>query len=261
MTASQSNSPFLWSKRRVALVGLCAAVAAGVAVHLDAGEFILLVVFPCLAWLVWKRLGISGIGMVFWAAALELMTWASAITIRSEGNVFVIIPFAILMLAAVACVLAAVIAMLVSAWWRPPLRRRNLLGALLVPVASVVLALAVDSLLLGARELRIARCFRENRAILQALVDDVDAISQRLGRVPKNEEELVKLREEPMPRIPWPEWGHHDLRYHAISEHRFALCFGGIDAEGVYVYDSGTPERGWCPSWRPPWRSQGNPSE
>lgn len=261
MITGQPNSAVWWNRRRVVLVGLIAALAAAIAVYLDAVEAIPLVVFPCLAWLVWKRLAVSPIGLAFWAASLELMTWALAIAGRSEGNVFDLIPCTVLTFAALACIVAAVTTMLISAWrWRT-LRRWNLLGAALAPVAAVLLVCAVHPLFHGARHLRIARYFHENRATLQALIDDVDAISQRLGRVPKDEDELVALRKQPMPRIPWPQWGAHELSYHAMGEHHYALSFGGIDAEGFYVYDSGAPERGWYHCRKPPWALDDVPSE
>lgn len=88
----------------------------------------------------------------------------------------------------------------------------------------------------------------------------MDAVSSRLGRVPKDEGELIALRKQPMPRIPWPYWGSHELDYHAMGEQHYRLSFGGIDAEGFYVYDNGTPERGWYHR-RPTWTSDGVPSE
>jgi hypothetical protein len=261
MITGQSKPPAWRNKRRVALVGLIAVLAAAIAVYLDAVEAIPLVVFPCLAWLMWKGLGVTAIGLAFWAASLELMSCALAIGARSEGNIFAVIPFTMLTFAALACILAAVITMLISAWRYRPLRRWNLLGAVLAPVAAVLLVCAVHPLFHGARHLRIARYFHENRATLQALIDDVDVISRRLGRVPRNEAELVALRKQPMPRIPWPQWGTHELSYHAIGERHFALVFGGIDAEGFYVYDSGTPERGWYHCWKPTWASAGRSAE
>ena len=246
---AHSKSAPWWNKRRVALAGLIVVLV----VYLDVAEAIPVIVFPCLAWLVWKRFGISAIALALGVAGLELMTSAGIIAVRSEGNIFTMIPFAFMTVAGMACIVAAVITMLISAWRRPARRRQYLLGALLAPVAAVLLMCAVQLLFQGARHLRIARYFHANKATLQALIDDVGAVSSRLGRVPEDEDELISLRKEPMPRIPWPYWRSHALNYHAMGDRHYRLSFGGIDAEGFYVYDNGTPERGWYRCWTPPW--------
>jgi hypothetical protein len=166
------------------------------------------------------------------------------------------LPWAALLVAALVALALASIAFLVRACCSKQHRRRNAVAVAASPVVFVLAFCALQQFSCSTHELRIARQLRANRPVRQALIDDVGAIAERSGRVPKNEEELVKLRGRPMPVIPWPHWGRHNIQYRAISDERFVLYFGGIDAEGFYVYDSGTPERGWY--WSPwhevPWR-------
>lgn len=158
-----SKSATWWNKRRVALAGLIAVLAIALATilafYLDVIEAIPVVVFPCLAWLVWKRFEISPVALPFWVGGLEFMTFAGIIAVRSEGNMFTMIPIAILTLAGLACIVAAAMGMLISAWRRPAHRRLYLLGAVLAPVAAVLLMCAVETLFQGARHVRIARYF------------------------------------------------------------------------------------------------------
>jgi hypothetical protein len=243
--ADQYNLPIQWRILLVVLALLIVIAFTVIAVDMDVAEAIPLVGVPFLAWLAWKIFGVSGVGMIFWAISLELGAWAIAIATRAEGDVFAIIPFYLLFLVTVACILFAEITIVVYAIYLKTKPRRNLLAALIAPILLVLLAFLVISLYGGARQLRIARYLQTNGPTFQALIDDVDTISLRLGRVPNDEEELVELRKQPMPRIPWPHWGGHDIQYHAIDENRFELYFGGIDMERLYVYDSSAPEKGW----------------
>jgi hypothetical protein len=236
------------------------ALLTALALYLDLPELVPAVGFPWLAWVVWRRLHVSAIGMALGAVSLELVTWADSIASRSEGNIFMILPWAALLVGALVVALLAIVAFLVRAWRSKPNWRREVIAAAAAAPVFVLAFFAVCQFFWGANELRIARQLRANRPVWQALIDDVAAISQRLGRVPREQSELVKLRGKPMPIIPWPHWGRHDIRYRAISAERFALSFGGIDAEGLYVYDSGAPERGWYWSFDPVGRPLVKPS-
>ena len=69
----------------------------------------------------------------------------------------------------------------------------------------------------------------------KTLLSEIDAISKRLGRVPKDEAELIELCGKPMPEIGWDE----DCHYYATDANHFELHLG------EWVYDSRTPERGF----------------
>jgi hypothetical protein len=212
-----------------------------------------------LAWPVQRWLRVSAAGVAAAAVSIALLTGAGSILSRSEGDPFAFLPSFALLLAALASLGVACVIFVVCAcrWQRD--RRRNAIAAVAVPLAIVLLSPAVGLILGEARRLRVARQFRENQPVLQGLIDEVEAVSRRLRRVPESEKELVKLRGQPMPSIPWPSWGCHTVHYQAIGTQRFLLHFGidysvGTDACMYYVYDGGAPERGWrcVSSTRPP---------
>jgi hypothetical protein len=233
----------------VALAATALVPVTALVLYFDVPEAVPAIGIPCLACLLWRRLQVSAVGMAAAAVTLELAIWEEGIGWRMEGNVFMLIPMELLLLAALGGLVIACVAFLVAACRSKQRRRRNALAVAGAPLAIVLTFFAIHGFLFGARELRIARQMRANQPVLQALIDEVDAIAARSGRVPRSEEELVRLQGKPMPSVPWPHWGRHGVHYRAISAERFALYFGGIDAEGYYAYDSGAPERGW--HWRP----------
>ena len=85
------------------------------------------------------------------------------------------------------------------------------------------------------------RCFGVHSLPIKTLLSDIDAISKRLGRVPKAEGELIELRSKPMPEINW-EGETYRIGYHATDVGHFEL---ELHLGDVWVYDSRTPEKGW----------------
>ena len=83
------------------------------------------------------------------------------------------------------------------------------------------------------------RCFGVRSLPIKTLLGDIDALSKRLGRVPKAEEELIELQGKPMPEISW-EGETYRIGYRATDAKHFELHMGN-----VWVYDSRTPEEGW----------------
>jgi hypothetical protein len=249
MDTSAPRLPSWLNVPSVLIAALAFALLTALALYLDVPELVPAIGFPWLAWVVWRRLHVSAIGMALGTISLGLMTWGGSIASRSEGDIFMILPWAVLLGTALVGTLLACVAFLIRACRSKQYRRRNAIAIAVSPVVFVLAFCALQQFGYGTSQLRIARQLRAHRPVLQALIDDVAAISQRLGGVPRDQSELVKLRGKPMPVIPWPHWGHHNVQYRAIGAERFALYFGGIDAEGYYAYDSGAPERGWYWSW------------
>ena len=227
MGTGEVRFPLRFSVRGVLIAALAFALLTALALYVNLPELVPAIGFAWLAWVVWRRLHVSAIGMALGAISLGLMTWGGGIASRSEGNIFTILPWAALLVAALVGLALASIAFLVRACCSKQHRRRNAIAVAASPVVFVLAFCALQQFGYGAHELRIARQLKENRPVLQALIDDVDAISRRSGRVPKNREELVKLRGKPMPIIPWPHWGHHNLQYRAISAERSRCISAG----------------------------------
>ena len=87
-------------------------------------------------------------------------------------------------------------------------------------------------------------CFGVHSVPIKTLLSDIDAISKRLGRVPKDEAELVKLRGKPMPEISRGLGGDfHRIDYYATDANHFWLEIY-YDEEFWYYYSS-VPQQGW----------------
>lgn len=219
------------------------AIAAALAMYLDVAELLPGIGIPFLAWFVWKRFGVSTIGVVLGVVSLELLTVAGSFMSRSDGNIFDLIPLQILMVSALVGVCASSVAFLVYACFSRVRRWRNAFGVVATPVLFILAAFAIQPIFYVSCEWRKERRWGVNSEPMRRLLRDIDVISQQLGRVPKSTEELEKLRRERMPEFRWGWHTTHSIRYRAVDARRFQLYFG-YDM-GEWLYDSGTPEKGW----------------
>ena len=88
----------------------------------------------------------------------------------------------------------------------------------------------------AAGRLRIDAASRTTSWHWRTLIAEVDAVSERLGRVPDGPDELAKVRGRSLPQVPWAHSGRDSICHHAIGADRFLLyCF--MDGEGMYFYD------------------------
>jgi hypothetical protein len=93
----------------------------------------------------------------------------------------------------------------------------------------------------------------ENKPIMQNILEDVETIHKRLGRVPNDEYEIFDLHKKPLPCI--------NLRgqvllmhYKRIDSDNYKIWFQNVtDVGNVYIftYDSRKPECGWIRSGTP----------
>jgi hypothetical protein len=92
-------------------------------------------------------------------------------------------------------------------------------------------------------ELRISK---ENQAIRESIVLEVEAVRARLGRAPADQSELEVILGRPLPSV--SEYGHElSIRYHTEGANDFILehlSFGN----GDYLnYHSNAANAGWTP--------------
>ena len=156
---------------------------------------------------------------------------------HSRGSIFDLIPFTILIFAAIGSMLASIAVFLGHAFLSRTQRRQNVLTA----VASCVLSIAW--FFVGTEAAHILNDWERGREIarsgLPEFLADLQAVTERLGRAPKDEDEAVTLVGRHLPSL--PSWG--PIGYESLGGKHFALGFG-YDM-GCYEFDSERPERGW----------------
>jgi hypothetical protein len=94
-----------------------------------------------------------------------------------------------------------------------------------------------------AEEARVAKLNAEARA---EILVDVNAICSRLGRLPEDERELVRLMARPMPEV---QVGHRlvPIEYHRTGPGSFNLYHMEWTYADYFLYDSKAPQTGWTP--------------
>ncbi len=220
--------------------GLLMAVISGIAVAMDLPELIPLVVFPCLGWWAWRAFRISGLGIILLVVTMELVTGYASSVYRCSFYVglgwFVVLSFP-----TVVCMFGSILAFLVKAQVLGEQRRRNLLaiaGACVLPIVwFVVGGRGAGMLAEWQLQREIARCG------VSEFIAELNAVTERLGRAPKDEKEVVELLGKPLPVVPGHRVARYYVRYQAVGGKRFFLTFG--DALDGKVYDSEKPDRGW----------------
>ncbi len=234
---SEPEPQSLIVRRNKLLTGTALLLSCGLTVLLDLPELILAIAIPCLAWFVWHTYRVSGLGTVFAVVTLELITAIVSIFYHSRGSIFDVIPFTILIFASIGSMLASIAVFLGHAFLSHAQRRQNVLTA----VASCVLSIAW--FFVGTGAARILNDWERGREIarsgLPEFIADLQAVTERLGRVPKDEDEAATLVGRPLPSL--PSWG--PIGYESLGGKHYVLGFG-YDM-GCYEFDSERPERGW----------------
>jgi hypothetical protein len=93
------------------------------------------------------------------------------------------------------------------------------------------------------REAELARLAKVDAATVLAIVEDVEAVHAKLGRAPKDQEELESHLGKQMPHV-------HDhgyptpIMYWRTGENSFILQYELWDTDD-WIYDSRQPNSGW----------------
>jgi hypothetical protein len=181
------------------------------------------------------------IGVVLGTIGLGLLISTECIGYRAEspGDLILCVPAFI---CGALFTTAGFLAMVVSAWRRELFRGLNAAAAFVLVLAFVLFVGVLHPLVSRLREARFASPRHVTAETLQAVVSEVDQVCGRLGRIPRDQKELVSLLGKPM-----PQWSTDRFRermyYRQIDPDRYELGFG--EDFGWFVYDSGTPDRGW----------------
>jgi hypothetical protein len=120
------------------------------------------------------------------------------------------------------CVAASVLAFLVAAVKRRKGQAANCGGCVLALFTLIIPATAANTI---HRSLWRQDDIQETTRTLvtvHKLAQDIDSIRARLGRLPKDERELVRLRGKPMPLF---GSGHHPISYYRVSDSDYLLNF------------------------------------
>jgi hypothetical protein len=221
------------------LVAVALALLFGLAILFDLPELIPAVAIPCLAWYVWRIYRIGVAGTMLGVISLELVTGIVSVMYRSVGSIFDFMWIQLLIIPAIGFMLASIVTFLVRAWLSHERRRRNLIAAVMACVLPVLW------FIFGPRGAAMLSQWELQREIVRVglpeFVAGVNAVADRLGRAPKDEDELVRLLGKPVPRLS----SRGKIFYHARGGKHFRLGFG-FDW-GEYEFDSETPDRGWHP--------------
>jgi hypothetical protein len=238
MMSNDAISPRHRLNRRIMLLVVAAfAVVCALAVVLEIPELIPATAIPVLAWFAWRVYHVSALGTVLCVATLEQVTGIVAIIYRSAGNVFEFIPIALLFFSALGSMLTSVAVFLVCQRESPAQRRHNFLAAGLACVLPILW------FAIGPRGAGILAEWKLQREIIRSglpeLIADLNAVTERLGRVPRDEEELTRLLGKRLPHLP----RRGRVWYCPGEGKNFTLRFG-FDI-GQYKFDSRKPEEGW----------------
>jgi hypothetical protein len=128
-------------------------------------------------------------------------------------------------------------------------RRHGPFGLLgLLTVTAVILA-GVAALYYRAefRRAERARLAEQDRITLSQIVKETEAIRARLGRAPRDQQELESLLGRPMPHV-HDEGRPTPIDYLRTGEDSFVLHYE-LWATDDWIYDSTKPEAGWVQHW------------
>ena len=93
------------------------------------------------------------------------------------------------------------------------------------------------------REAELARLAELDRKTTSTIVKDVEAIRAKLGRAPKDEEELEMHLGRSLPVV--HDYGHPTpINYHRTGTDSFVLQYELWDTDD-WIYDSASPQAGW----------------
>jgi hypothetical protein len=127
-----------------------------------------------------------------------------------------------------------------------PAATRFSLRRLLALVAVVSACMAIVSHLYRAHareQARLVKLKESDKETVIAIVKEVQAIQTKLGRAPKDTEELEALLGKPMPFV--HDNGHPtQINYHRADTNRFYLQYW-LTVGDDWIYDSAKPKAGW----------------
>ena len=186
-----------------------------------------------LAWFVLRVCRVSVLGTVLGCLSLELITGMVSIRYYSNGSIFELIP----------------VGMLFASGHRVHTRQRCRLpcSGIRVPRITSPKHFRCDSgrllsLLWSNIGLQCAATLNEQRlqnelagSECPKFIDELKALSDKLGHAPKDQEELVRLLQRNMPRI-----SRGPIHYESLGGKDFCLTFG-CDTEHVMRSIAGTP--------------------
>jgi hypothetical protein len=218
-----------------ALLFVCAA-----AFFLNTPELVPAVAIPAFAWWAWQVYRVNAFGVALTGVTLELITAVASIVYHSEGSIFDLMWFEILLCLAIGSMLISVAIFLVRAWLSTPERRKNLLAGALACLLPVLWFCFGPWAAGSLAEWRLQREIANSG--LPQLISELNTVTEHLGRAPKNEAEVVKLLGKPIPEI-----SRGKIHYVALGGKHYALGFG--DDMGCYDFDSREPGQGW--QWKP----------
>lgn len=124
------------------------------------------------------------------------------------------------------------------------------IGCLLLATAILALPVAGFSCLLHRRNAwraEVERREKQDVLTVKQVVIDVETLCRKLGRAPKDQEELEFLLGTPLPNV-------HDngypspIHYMRTGETSFMLQYE-LWATDDWIYDSTKPEAGWVQHW------------
>lgn len=118
--------------------------------------------------------------------------------------------------------------------------------ALLLVVTIMALLAAVISQLYRAdarEKARLSELAALDKKTTAGIVNDVEAIRAKLGRAPKDEDELEAILGRPLPMV--HDNGHPtSINYRRTGEDSFMLQYE-LWATDDWIYDSTAPQAGW----------------
>lgn len=86
-----------------------------------------------------------------------------------------------------------------------------------------------------------------NELAKRTLVTQVDDLSNKLGRVPVDQNELEEMLDSPLPTI-WFGGREVPVRYVRISSSQYYLSYESVEKDD-WIYDSTKRDLGWFQAW------------
>jgi len=197
-------------------------------------------------WFLSRWVGLNFWGVLFWCSALVLsyaMSWEKATTaLHGTANTQVLLAVEML------CVGASMVCFFVASMRNQKKRKRNVIGVVLAILVLISFAGKTTGTPRQNAYLEAVRKTTQTLIGFHQLGNEVEALRAKLGRLPNNEEEFVRLRGEAMPVYS----GTHCYHYsHADGTHyQISCCMNciwgiGFDLLGYHVcyYGPASTER------------------
>ncbi len=235
------EKPFQFTLRTLLLGTAVFALVMGLTVSFKMPEIFATALVAFMAWLTWRIAKVNIVAIILWFLATELMfilEYFGRTAIGYEKLKWLLM----VLLLSISIFLTSCIMFFYSGIMTNK-KIGNIVCAFLVILTPFIIFPCIN----GIGQIIDVYESAENAPIMQSIVDDVETIHNRLGRVPNDQNELINLLKKPLPCIHLRSQ-NLSMHYECVDSDNYMIWFQNFtDVGNVYIftYDSQKPKCGW----------------